>query len=60
VSVVLEEGEAGVARGQACVLYSAPGNDARIFGGGFIHRTERAPEAEAMLRAVLEGEVAVA
>jgi tRNA-specific 2-thiouridylase len=60
VSVVLKEGEAGVAPGQACVLYSAPGNDARIFGGGFIDRTERAPEAEAMLRAVLEKEVAAA
>jgi len=47
--VELHEGEAGVAPGQACVLYSDEGNDARVFGGGFIERSERRAEAEALL-----------
>jgi tRNA-uridine 2-sulfurtransferase len=47
--VELHEGEAGVAPGQACVLYSDDGNDARVFGGGFIERSERRAEAEALL-----------
>jgi tRNA-specific 2-thiouridylase len=51
-------GEAGVAPGQACVLYSAPGADARVYGGGFIERSERSEEAEASLKALLEKPVA--
>ena len=47
--VELAEGEAGIAPGQACVLYSDEGNEARVFGGGFIERSERGAEAEAML-----------
>ncbi|WP_206086518.1 tRNA 2-thiouridine(34) synthase MnmA [Ollibium composti] len=47
--VELADGESGVAPGQACVLYSDDGNDARVFGGGFIERSERGAEAEAML-----------
>ncbi|MFC5585375.1 tRNA 2-thiouridine(34) synthase MnmA [Nitratireductor kimnyeongensis] len=47
--VELTEGEAGVAPGQACVLYSDEGNEARVFGGGFIERSERGREAEAQL-----------
>jgi tRNA-specific 2-thiouridylase len=47
--VELVDGESGVAPGQACVLYSDDGNDARVFGGGFIGRSERGAEAEAML-----------
>ncbi|CAM5455365.1 tRNA-specific 2-thiouridylase [Aquamicrobium terrae] len=47
--VELAQGESGVAPGQACVLYSDDGNDARVFGGGFIERSERGAEAEAML-----------
>jgi len=47
--VELAEGESGVAPGQACVLYSDDGSDARVFGGGFIERSERGAEAEAML-----------
>jgi len=47
--VDLTQGEAGVARGQACVLYSDDGVDARVLGGGFIDRSERSSEAEAML-----------
>ncbi|WP_099865358.1 tRNA 2-thiouridine(34) synthase MnmA [Pararhizobium haloflavum] len=49
VFVELLEGETGIAPGQACVLYSSRENDARIFGGGFIDRAERAAEAERML-----------
>ncbi len=47
--VELHEGEAGVAPGQACVLYSDDSNDARVFGGGFIERSERRADAEEML-----------
>ena len=48
-SVELIDGESGIAPGQACVLYTDDGNDARVLGGGYIARSERAPEAEAML-----------
>jgi len=48
--VELATGEAGVAPGQACVLYSDEGNEARVLGGGFIQRSERGVEAEAMLK----------
>ena len=47
--VELADGESGVAPGQACVLYSDDGDEARVFGGGFIERSERGAEAEAML-----------
>ncbi|SFJ48852.1 tRNA 2-thiouridine(34) synthase MnmA [Aerobium aerolatum] len=47
--VELVDGESGIAPGQACVLYSDDGNHARVFGGGFIERSERDAEAEAML-----------
>ena len=50
VSVEVLDGEAGIAPGQACVLYDGEGNGARVFGGGFIERSERSAEAEAMLR----------
>jgi tRNA-specific 2-thiouridylase len=50
--VALLDGEAGVAAGQACVLYDAPGPGARILGGGFIDRAERARTAEAALQAL--------
>ncbi|PWV95813.1 tRNA (5-methylaminomethyl-2-thiouridylate)-methyltransferase [Hoeflea marina] len=53
VSVELLEGEMGVAPGQACVLYSSDGEEARVYGGGFIYRTERSPEAQAMLTRLL-------
>ncbi|CAN7509451.1 tRNA 2-thiouridine(34) synthase MnmA [Rhizobium sp. LjRoot30] len=58
IYVDLSVGEAGVAPGQACVLYSAEGPDARVYGGGFIERSERAADAEASLRAVLATPVA--
>ncbi|OQM74480.1 tRNA 2-thiouridine(34) synthase MnmA [Manganibacter manganicus] len=47
--VELIDGESGVAPGQACVLYSDDGNEARVYGGGFIERSERSTEAETML-----------
>jgi tRNA-specific 2-thiouridylase len=47
--IELTEGESGVAPGQACVLYSDDGAEARVLGGGFIARSERGAEAEAML-----------
>jgi tRNA-specific 2-thiouridylase len=49
VWVELLDGESGIAPGQACVLYSDDGNDARVYGGGFIERSERDAKAEAML-----------
>ncbi len=49
VWVELGEGESGIAPGQACVLYNDDGNEARVYGGGFIERSERGREAEAML-----------
>ncbi|MCM2400919.1 tRNA 2-thiouridine(34) synthase MnmA [Rhizobium sp. S153] len=58
IYVDLEIGEAGIAPGQACVLYSAPGADARVYGGGFIDRSERAANAEASLKALLSSPVA--
>jgi tRNA-specific 2-thiouridylase len=39
ISVVLPEGEEGVAPGQACVLYDSAGLRARILGGGVIAAT---------------------
>jgi tRNA-specific 2-thiouridylase len=50
--VALPAGEAGVAPGQACVLYDSPGAGARVLGGGFIDRAERDHDAEAALRAL--------
>jgi len=50
VIVELLDGEAGIAPGQACVLYDGEGSGARVLGGGFIDRSERGAEAEAMLR----------
>jgi tRNA-specific 2-thiouridylase len=47
--VELADGEAGVARGQACVLYAEEGSDVRVLGGGFIERSQRSEAAEAML-----------
>jgi len=47
--IELVDGETGVAPGQACVLYSNEGDDARILGGGFIERSQKSAEAERML-----------
>lgn len=53
--VELGAGEAGIAPGQACVLYDGEGAGARVLGGGFIDATERAPEAERMLERLEQG-----
>jgi tRNA-specific 2-thiouridylase len=53
--VDLSAGEQGVAAGQACVLYDGLGDGARVLGGGFIAGSQRAPDAEAMLRNLLAG-----
>jgi tRNA-uridine 2-sulfurtransferase len=58
IYVELSEGEAGVAPGQACALYSAPGEDARVYGGGFIDRSEKDVAAEALLKQLLSTNVA--
>jgi tRNA-specific 2-thiouridylase len=47
--VELDESEAGVAPGQACVFYENSGVGARVLGGGWIARTERAAQAEQAL-----------
>jgi tRNA-specific 2-thiouridylase len=49
VWVELHDGESGIAPGQACVLYTDDGNEARVLGGGFIERSQRSEAAEAML-----------
>jgi len=36
ILVMLDEGDAGVSPGQACVFYERPGPGARVLGGGFI------------------------
>lgn len=51
--IELEEGEPGVAPGQACAIYSAPGENARVYGGGFIERSEKDSSAEALLKQLL-------
>lgn len=51
--VELIDGESGIAPGQACVLYSDDSNVARVFGGGFISRSERAAQAEEMLKQLI-------
>lgn len=58
LAVELKEGEAGIAPGQACVLYSSDGDNARVFGGGFIDRAQRTDEAERLLQALLSGRTA--
>nr|WP_237154496.1 tRNA 2-thiouridine(34) synthase MnmA [Oryzibacter oryziterrae] len=47
IVVDLIDGEHGIAPGQACVLYDAPGDEARVLGGGFIELTERGISAAA-------------
>jgi tRNA-specific 2-thiouridylase len=42
-AVILDELEAGVSPGQACVFYERPGSGARVLGGGVINRSEQLP-----------------
>ncbi|AXS41487.1 tRNA 2-thiouridine(34) synthase MnmA [Breoghania sp. L-A4] len=59
VVVELADGEHGVAPGQACVFYDTDGDAARVFGGGWIDRTERSGSAEAALARLDEPKAAV-
>lgn len=52
-SIELMEGESGIAPGQACVVYNREEIDARVLGGGFITRSQREPQAEAMLQKLI-------
>ncbi|WP_019218962.1 tRNA 2-thiouridine(34) synthase MnmA [Bartonella florencae] len=52
-SVDLLERENAVAPGQACVLYEGNHGAARVLGGGFVTRSERAADTEVMLRRLL-------
>nr|WP_316655590.1 tRNA 2-thiouridine(34) synthase MnmA [uncultured Gellertiella sp.] len=56
--VDLAVGEAGIAPGQACALFSGEGAHARVYGGGFIARSERSAQAEAALKQLLAAAVA--
>lgn len=47
--VELADGEAGIAPGQACVLYADESVETRVLGGGFIARTERSRRSQEML-----------
>ena len=58
LTVELSAGESGVAPGQACVLYDSDGVEARVLGGGFIERSERGADAEAMLSRLAAAKVA--
>jgi len=49
VTVALDDGENGVAPGQACVFYDSAGAGARVLGGGWIAKAEHDREAEAAL-----------
>ncbi len=46
VRVLLQEGELGVAAGQACVFYGDDTTEARVLGGGWIARALKAGETE--------------
>ena len=60
LAVDLGDGEAGVAPGQACVFYDSDGAGARVLGGGFIDRAERAVAAETALRRIIATPTAAA
>ena len=62
VSVAFAEGEAGVSPGQACVLYDrAEGEaNAQVLGGGFIAVTERDPQIDTRITALLTPRAAAA
>jgi tRNA-specific 2-thiouridylase len=54
VQVDLDASEAGVAPGQACVFYESEAPGARVLGGGWIARAEKARDAERALRRIVE------
>jgi tRNA-uridine 2-sulfurtransferase len=47
--VVLADGELGIATGQACVFYDAPGAGSVVLGGGFIARTLKTTDKTVLL-----------
>jgi tRNA-specific 2-thiouridylase len=53
--VALEDGEDGVSPGQACVLYSSPGAEARVYGGGFIKAAGRDAAHDRLIASAIEG-----
>ncbi|PTW55000.1 tRNA (5-methylaminomethyl-2-thiouridylate)-methyltransferase [Breoghania corrubedonensis] len=60
IIVELDGGEHGIAPGQACVFYDSDGDAARVFGGGWIDRTERARDAESAFAAPNDVQAAAA
>jgi tRNA-specific 2-thiouridylase len=54
VFVDLDATEAGVAPGQACVFYESDAPGARVLGGGWIARAEKAKEAERSLGRLID------
>ena len=54
--VELDASEAGVAPGQACVFYDNDQPGARVLGGGWIARAEKARDAEHALRRLVGGD----
>jgi tRNA-specific 2-thiouridylase len=48
VRVLLQEGELGVAAGQACVFYGDDTTEARVLGGGWIARALKVGETEGL------------
>ncbi|MXN63286.1 tRNA 2-thiouridine(34) synthase MnmA [Stappia sp. GBMRC 2046] len=51
VTVELADGETGIAPGQACVFFDSDEEDARVLGGGWIDRTQRAALAKGAVHA---------
>ncbi len=51
-------GEAGVARGQACVFYADDSDDTRVLGGGFIAAADHSVDVQAQIDALNIGDTA--
>jgi tRNA-specific 2-thiouridylase len=47
IKVVLNEGQLGIAAGQACVFYADGSDTSRVLGGGTIVRTLRSSDGPA-------------
>ena len=45
VRVELNDGEEGIATGQACVFYADAGTEAQVLGGGYIAKTIKSAES---------------
>ena len=50
--VDIVDGEAGVARGQACVFYADNADDTRVLGGGFISAAFHASDVQSQIEAL--------